>query len=247
MQSSYTWSKAEDTTQNSTFFSRLDDGHDVGDAGVHSRLQQGSRRTSMPSTTGSSNFVWQLPSTTGSVRRCAASTAGRSSGIVRMRSGNPLTPFVQTNRSRSLWAPSLGPGTGPDRPSYAPGRGAADAVTGDPDALVRSGGVRAAACRHVRQRRTQRAHRTGSPDARPGDHPRLPGWRARPARRVSSCVSRSSICSIARTSGRRRSWRSAAPPTTKRRSRAFRPDPNDGDVRRVRCNWACGSRSTRSH
>ena len=50
-----------------------------------------------------------------------------------MRSGNPLTAFVQTNRSRSLWAPSLGPGTGPDRPSYAPGRGPEDAVTGDPD------------------------------------------------------------------------------------------------------------------
>ena len=41
----------------------------------------------------------------------------RLSGIVRMRSGNPLTPFLQTNRSRSLWSPSLGPGTGPDRPS----------------------------------------------------------------------------------------------------------------------------------
>jgi hypothetical protein len=39
---------------------------------------------------------------------------------------------MQTNRSRSLWAPSLGPGTGPDRPSYAPGRGPDDAVTGDP-------------------------------------------------------------------------------------------------------------------
>ena len=51
-----------------------------------------------------------------------------------MRSGSPLTAFVQTNRSRSLWAPSLGPGTGPDRPSYAPGRGPDDAVTGNPAA-----------------------------------------------------------------------------------------------------------------
>ncbi len=51
---------------------------------------------------------------------------------MRMRSGNPLTPMLQTNRSRSLWSPSLGPGTGPDRPSYAPGRGPSDAVTGDP-------------------------------------------------------------------------------------------------------------------
>jgi hypothetical protein len=50
-----------------------------------------------------------------------------------MRSGSPLTPMLQTNRSRSGWSPSLGPGTGPDRPSYAPGRGADDAVTGDPN------------------------------------------------------------------------------------------------------------------
>ena len=45
------------------------------------------------------------------------------SGIWTMRSGNPLTVFVQTNRSRSLWKPSLGPGIGQDRPSYAPGYG----------------------------------------------------------------------------------------------------------------------------
>jgi hypothetical protein len=31
-------------------------------------------------------------------------------GITQMRSGNPLTVFVQNNRSRSQWAPSLGPG-----------------------------------------------------------------------------------------------------------------------------------------
>ena len=40
---------------------------------------------------------------------------------------------MQTNRSRSLWTPSLGPGIGPDRPSYAPGHGADDAVTGRPE------------------------------------------------------------------------------------------------------------------
>jgi len=56
----------------------------------------------------------------------------RVSGIYRMRSGSPITPFVQTNRSRSLWSPSLGPGTGPDRPSYAPGYNKDNAVTGDP-------------------------------------------------------------------------------------------------------------------
>jgi hypothetical protein len=78
--------------------------------------------------------IWQVPS-----RLDRESVAGallndwQVATIVRMRSGSPLTAFVQTNRSRSLWAPSLGPGTGPDRPSYAPGRGAQDAVTGDPD------------------------------------------------------------------------------------------------------------------
>ena len=79
--------------------------------------------------------IWQIP--TAFERGGVASALlddWQVASIVRMRSGNPLTVFVQTNRSRSLWAPSLGPGTGPDRPSYAPGRGPDDAVTGDPDA-----------------------------------------------------------------------------------------------------------------
>jgi hypothetical protein len=50
-----------------------------------------------------------------------------------MRSGNPLTVFVTANRSRSLWTPSLGPGIGQDRPSYAPGYDADRAVVGVPD------------------------------------------------------------------------------------------------------------------
>jgi hypothetical protein len=50
-----------------------------------------------------------------------------------MRSGNPLTVFVAANRSRSLWQPSLGPGIGRDRPSYAPGYDGDRAVIGRPD------------------------------------------------------------------------------------------------------------------
>src|SRR5918992_5747770 len=50
-----------------------------------------------------------------------------------MRSGQPLTVFVQGNRSRSLWMPSIGPGIGLDRPSYAPGYGPDNAVLGRPD------------------------------------------------------------------------------------------------------------------
>jgi len=133
VQTSYTWSKAEDTTQNATFFS------DSTTASV----------SAMPEVIpgynkGLSDFhaehnwvlsaIWQIPA-----RLDRGSVAGallndwQIATLVRMRSGNPLTAFVQTNRSRSLWAPSLGPGTGPDRPSYAPGRGPDDAVTGDPD------------------------------------------------------------------------------------------------------------------
>jgi len=40
---------------------------------------------------------------------------------------------VQNNRSRSQWQPSLGPGIGRDRPSYTPGFGAGNAVTGNPN------------------------------------------------------------------------------------------------------------------
>lgn len=54
------------------------------------------------------------------------------SAIGSYRSGYPLTVFVQNNRSRSQWQPSLGPGIGRDRPSYAPGFNADNAVTGNP-------------------------------------------------------------------------------------------------------------------
>ena len=50
-----------------------------------------------------------------------------------MRSGNPLTVFVTTNRSRSQWNPSRGPGIGQDRPDYAPGYGPDNAVLGRPE------------------------------------------------------------------------------------------------------------------
>ena len=53
--------------------------------------------------------------------------------IVNVRSGSPLTVFVQNNRSRSLWQPSLGPGIGRDRPSYAPGFDADIVLLGAPD------------------------------------------------------------------------------------------------------------------
>ena len=132
--SSYTWSKAEDTTQNATFFSdsttslvsalpEVIPDYNKGLADFHAEHNW------------VLSAIWQIP--TGFERGTVASGVFNDwqvASIVRMRSGSPLTVFLQTNRSRSLWAPSLGPGTGPDRPSYAPGRGPDDAVTGNPDA-----------------------------------------------------------------------------------------------------------------
>ena len=132
MQSSYTWSRAEDTTQNSTFFSdsttattsampEFIDGYNKGLSDFHAEHNW------------IVNFVWDVPEAGGLTGIADALLNGwHLSGIIRMRSGSPLTPMLQSNRSRSLWSPSLGPGTGPDRPSYAPGRGPGNAVTGDP-------------------------------------------------------------------------------------------------------------------
>ena len=51
------------------------------------------------------NFTWELPFARGlSGRQPGALLDGwQLSGIVQVRSGNPLTVFVQTNRSRSQW------------------------------------------------------------------------------------------------------------------------------------------------
>ena len=131
-QASYTWSKAEDTTQNAVFFSdsttgtvsalpEFIPGYNKGLADYHAEHNL------------VMNFVWDLPRAGGDGLAAALTNGWRLSGLLRMRSGSPVTPMLQTNRSRSLWSPSLGPGTGPDRPSYAPGRGPEDAVTGDPN------------------------------------------------------------------------------------------------------------------
>ena len=132
LQSSYTRSIAEDTTQNSTFFSdsttattsampEFIPDYNKGYSDFHAKHNW------------VMNFVWEIPSSgTGGVVG-ALIDGWQVSAIVRMRSGNPVTPFVAANRSLSQWSPSLGPGTGPDRPSYAPGRGPENAVTGDPN------------------------------------------------------------------------------------------------------------------
>jgi hypothetical protein len=132
-QSSYTWSKAEDTTQASTFFSDATNGttsafpefipdYNKGLSDFHAEHNW------------VMNFSYDLPWARDASGATGALLGGwRLSGIVNVRSGNPLTVFVQGNRSRSLWQPSLGPGIGRDRPSYAPGFGPENAVLGDPN------------------------------------------------------------------------------------------------------------------
>jgi len=133
LQSSYTLSKSEDTTQASTFFSD-------GTNGTTSALPEfipGYNR-------GPSDFDirqnWVMSFTYALPFGDRLSGAPRAilggwnlSGIWTMRSGNPLTVFVTTNRSRSQWNPSRGPGIGQDRPDYAPGYGPGNAVLGTPE------------------------------------------------------------------------------------------------------------------
>jgi outer membrane receptor protein involved in Fe transport len=138
VQSSYTLSKSEDTTQASTFFSDATNGTTTAFPeyipGYNKGLSDFDTRHAWVV-----NFTVDIP---GSDALGGVLSGWQASGIWNMRSGQPLTVFVQSNRSNSLWNPSLGPGIGQDRPSYAPGRGPDDAVVGrvegwfDPDAFV---------------------------------------------------------------------------------------------------------------
>jgi carboxypeptidase family protein len=133
LQSSYTWSRAEDTTQNATFFS---DSTTATTSAMPEFIADYNKGLSdfHAEHIWVTNFIWQFPRAPSFTGVWDAALNGwQVSGIVRMRSGNPLTPFLQSNRSRSQWAPSLGPGTGPDRPSYAPGRDSGNVVLGQPD------------------------------------------------------------------------------------------------------------------
>ncbi|HKP73436.1 MAG TPA: TonB-dependent receptor, partial [Pyrinomonadaceae bacterium] len=133
-QSSYTFSRNIDTTQASTFFSDATNGttsafpefpglnYNKGLADYHAKHNW------------VVNFVWQIPFAKNLDGWAGALLDGwQLAGIGQARSGNPLTVFIQNNRSRSLWSPSLGPGIGFDRPSIAPGYTFASAVLGHPD------------------------------------------------------------------------------------------------------------------
>lgn len=133
-QSSYTFARTIDTTQASTFFS------DATNATV----------SALPEPAGLNynkgladfhakhnwvvNFNWELPFTKGLTGTARSILHGWNLvGIGQMRSGNPLTVFLASNRSRSQWNPSSGPGLGQDRPSLTPGRAYSSAIIGKPD------------------------------------------------------------------------------------------------------------------
>jgi hypothetical protein len=132
-QVSYTLSKSVDTTQASTFFSDATNGTTSAMPEYIPDYNMGlsdfdSRHVLVV------NATWELPIAKGLSGAAGAILGGwRVSGIWNMRSGNPLTVFVQSNRSRSQWNPSRGPGIGQDRPSYAPGYGPDNAVLGRQD------------------------------------------------------------------------------------------------------------------
>ena len=131
--SSYTWSKSEDTTQASTFFSDATNGTTSALPEFIPDYNKGLSDFDVRHN-WVLNFSWGLPVGKGLSGVPGALLSGWNvSGIWTMRSGNPLTVFVTTNRSRSQWNPSRGPGIGQDRPDYAPGFGPDNAVLGRPE------------------------------------------------------------------------------------------------------------------
>jgi hypothetical protein len=133
LQSSYTFSRNVDTTQASTFFSDATN----GTVSWFPEAGQPDYNKGLADYHAKHNWVWnvtyELPFARGSRGLSRALfSEWQIAAIGQMRSGPPLTLFVQANRSRSRWSPSIGPGQGFDRPSLAPGRTPEDAVLGDP-------------------------------------------------------------------------------------------------------------------
>jgi hypothetical protein len=132
-QSSYTWSKSEDTTQASTFFSDATNGTTSAMPEYIPGYNRGPSDFDVRHN-WVLNFSWELPFANRLTGAAAAILDGWNlSGIWTARSGQPLTVFVASNRSRSQWNPSRGPGIGQDRPSYAPGLDPDTAVLGRVD------------------------------------------------------------------------------------------------------------------
>jgi len=133
MQSSYTLSKSEDTTQASTFFSDATNGTTSAMPEYIPDYNRGPADFDVRHNLVVS-FSYELPFARNLDGAAGAILDGwTASGIWTARSGQPLTVFVAANRSRSQWNPSRGPGIGQDRPSYAPGHGPDNAVLGRPE------------------------------------------------------------------------------------------------------------------
>lgn len=133
MQASYTWSDSEDTTQASTFFSDATNGTTSAFPEFIPDYNRGPSDFNVRHNVVA-NATWELPWGRDLAGAAGAILGGwRVSAIGTYRSGYPLTVFVLNNRSRSQWQPSLGPGIGRDRPSYAAGFSADNAVSGRPD------------------------------------------------------------------------------------------------------------------
>ncbi len=137
-QFAYTFSRSIDTTQGSTFFSDSNNGttsafpefpgfsYNKGLSDFHARHNW------------TFNFTWAIPFAEGTAGAAKKILDGwELSGILNHRSPQPLTAFLQRNRSRSQWAPSLAPGLGFDRPDLAPGYTHETAVVGDPNQWFR--------------------------------------------------------------------------------------------------------------
>lgn len=132
MQASYTWSDSEDTTQASTFFSDATNGTTSAFPEFIPGYNRGPSDFNVRHNLVA-NATWDIPFGRNLTGVAGAVLDGwRVSAIGSYRSGYPLTVFVLNNRSRSQWQPSLGPGIGRDRASYAAGFSADNAVKGDP-------------------------------------------------------------------------------------------------------------------
>jgi hypothetical protein len=132
VQSSYTLSKSEDTTQASTFFSDATNGTTSALPEFIAGYNKGPSDFDIRHNWVLS-FTYGLPGDRFSGLPRTVLGGWHLSGIWTMRGGNPLTVFVTTNRSGSQWNPSRGPGIGQDRPDYAPGYGPHNAVLGRPE------------------------------------------------------------------------------------------------------------------
>ena len=132
VQSSYTWSRSEDTTQASTFFSDATNGTTVAFPEFEPDYNRGPSDWNTPHN-WVTNLIWELPFARGASGWRSLAAGWQVTAIGTMRSGQPLTAFVQNNWSRTQWSPSIAPTSGLDRPDLAPGRSPESAVAGRPD------------------------------------------------------------------------------------------------------------------